>query len=242
MSDRIAVFNDGRIEQMGRRRRSTSARRASSSRASWASRTSIERGRSAALHRPAREDPRASPDGEQPRDGTRVEEGIRDVVYLGPVTRYTSSLDGAASLRCSSRTWRRPRGGARTGGAPRARLPGAASTSRRSSDGRESPDDERKKRTRPAWPVVIAARGGAGRSSRQAAVATTRARRRPRAASAPRSRDPGDAKAEGEVNLIIWAGYVEDGLDRSERRLGRTSRRRPAARSTSRSATPPTRW
>ena len=39
MSDRIAVFNEGRIEQIGARPMSTSGRRTSSSQASSASRT-----------------------------------------------------------------------------------------------------------------------------------------------------------------------------------------------------------
>ena len=45
-------------------------------------------------------------------------------------------------------------------------------------------------------------------------------------------------EGEGQVNLIAWAGYVEDGSTDPGRRLGHPVRgRRPAARSTSSSAT-----
>ena len=43
-------------------------------------------------------------------------------------------------------------------------------------------------------------------------------------------------KGEGELNLISWAGYVEPRMGEAVRR------RRPAARSTTRSPAPPTRW
>ena len=47
---------------------------------------------------------------------------------------------------------------------------------------------------------------------------------------------------EGQLNLIAWPGYAEDGSNDPKVDWGIPSRRRPAARSTSRSATPPTRW
>ena len=50
------------------------------------------------------------------------------------------------------------------------------------------------------------------------------------------------AGAEGEVNLVAWAGYIEDGSTDPASTGSRRSRTSPAAPSTPSSATRATRW
>ena len=98
MSDRIAVFNDGRIEQIatsGRGLRASGQR--SSSRASWALRTSSSATSHRFTIRP--EKIHIGPEAEPARDGFTNELGrISEVVYLGPVTRYIVELDAGGQL------------------------------------------------------------------------------------------------------------------------------------------------
>ena len=120
MSDRIAIFDRGRIEQVGlARRRSTSDPRPPSWPASWAPRTcstgdgraARSSGRPGDLHGAPREDP---PRGAR-RAGARRARWpsigrVRDVVYLGSDTRYhRDARRWVASSRSSSRTWPPPR-------------------------------------------------------------------------------------------------------------------------------------
>ena len=91
MSDRIAVFSQGRIDQIG----SPAGRlRAAGERVRRRVRRHLEpaRPRRAAVHDPSRED-QAAADGERPTR-RHVERGtIREVVYAGMVTRYVVDLD-----------------------------------------------------------------------------------------------------------------------------------------------------
>ncbi len=97
MSDRLAVFNAGRIEQVGapaevyERPRDGVHRRL---------RRRLERARARrqALHRAPGEDPRLSPTGAE--DGLHVETGrVREVAYAGMITRYVVDLDAGGELQ-----------------------------------------------------------------------------------------------------------------------------------------------
>ena len=106
MSDRLAVFNRGRIEQLGHARRTcTSVRRRRSSRASSGTSNLLRGDAAQALVgsdglftvRPEKirlAEPGAPvADDEVGADGT-----IRNVVYLGPDTRYIVALDAGSDL------------------------------------------------------------------------------------------------------------------------------------------------
>ncbi len=101
MSDRLAVFNDGKIEQIGAPAE-VYEHPASEFIAGFV-------GVSNVLERPAGgvvrrftvrpEKIRLLGDGEQPEQGVHVEEGrIRDVVYVGAITRYHVELDAGGEL------------------------------------------------------------------------------------------------------------------------------------------------
>ena len=101
MSDRLAVFNDGRIEQIGAPAE-VYEHPASEFIAGFV-------GVSNVLERPAGgvvrrftvrpEKIRLLGDGEQPEQGVQVEEGrIRDVVYVGAITRFHVELDAGGEL------------------------------------------------------------------------------------------------------------------------------------------------
>ena len=92
MSDRLVVFNQGRIEQLGTPvEPSTSGRRASSSPASSASPTCSSA--AAGASRSARRRSGCCGEGEQPPAGSHAEPGrIEEVIYLGMVTRYVVAL------------------------------------------------------------------------------------------------------------------------------------------------------
>jgi putative spermidine/putrescine transport system ATP-binding protein len=97
MSDRLAVFRDGKIEQLG-----TPAevyeRPASEFIAGFVGVSNVlERGGRRFTVRP--EKIRLLGEDEQPADGVSVEAGrIRDVVYVGAVTRYHVELDAGGEL------------------------------------------------------------------------------------------------------------------------------------------------
>jgi putative spermidine/putrescine transport system ATP-binding protein len=101
MSDRVAVFNDGRIEQLGPPAE-LYERPATAFVASFVGTSNLlERevgGRTARVSiRP--EKIRFLSDGEQPGDGVHVEPGrILDVVYAGAATRYVVALDAGETV------------------------------------------------------------------------------------------------------------------------------------------------
>jgi putative spermidine/putrescine transport system ATP-binding protein len=97
MSDRIAVFNEGRIEQVA-----TPAdlyeHPASEFVAGFVGTSNVlERDGHRVTIRP--EKIHIGPESEPPRDGFISETGlIREVVYVGPITRYVVQLDGGGQL------------------------------------------------------------------------------------------------------------------------------------------------
>ena len=98
MSDRIAVFNCGRIEQIGPPA-GVYEHPLSEFIAGFVGVSNvIERGGRRYTVRP--EKIHLLGDGVAPEPGTRVEEGlVRDVQYVGPVTRYHVALDGGGELQ-----------------------------------------------------------------------------------------------------------------------------------------------
>ena len=98
MSDRIAVFNEGKIVQVGKPAE-VYEHPASEFIAGFIGVSNvIERDGRRITVRP--EKIRVLEDGALPDEGTRVEEGtVRDVQYVGPVTRYHVSLDQGGDLQ-----------------------------------------------------------------------------------------------------------------------------------------------
>ena len=99
MSDRIAVFNEGRIEQVGTPAEIyEAARQPASSPASSASRTLLERDGREFTIRPG-EDRACSSPASRPT-GLMTERGtIADVAYAGMITRYLVALDAGGELQ-----------------------------------------------------------------------------------------------------------------------------------------------
>ena len=97
MSDRLAVFNDGKIEQIGAPAE-VYERPASEFIAGFIGVSNVlERDGRRFTVRP--EKIRLLGDGEHPEQSVNVEEGrIRDVVYVGAVTRYHVELDAGGEL------------------------------------------------------------------------------------------------------------------------------------------------
>ena len=97
MSDRLAVFNDGRIEQVGAPAE-VYERPASEFIAGFVGVSNVlERGGRRFTVRP--EKIRMLGDGEDLPQGVNVEEGtVRDVVYVGSITRYHVELDAGGEL------------------------------------------------------------------------------------------------------------------------------------------------
>jgi putative spermidine/putrescine transport system ATP-binding protein len=97
MSDRVAVFNDGRIEQVGAPAE-VYERPASEFIAGFVGVSNVlDREGLRFTVRP--EKIRMLAEGEEPADGVNVELGvIRDVVYVGSVTRYHVELDAGGEL------------------------------------------------------------------------------------------------------------------------------------------------
>ncbi len=97
MSDRLAVFNNGKIEQIGAPAE-VYEHPASEFIAGFVGVSNVlERGGRRFTVRP--EKIRMLGDGEEPEPGVSVEAGtIRDVVYVGAITRYHVELDGGGEL------------------------------------------------------------------------------------------------------------------------------------------------
>jgi len=97
MSDRLAVFNEGRIEQIGAPAE-VYEHPASEFIAGFVGVSNVlERDGRRFTVRP--EKIRLLGDGEHPEQGVNVEEGrIRDVVYVGAITRYLVELDAGGEL------------------------------------------------------------------------------------------------------------------------------------------------
>jgi len=98
MSDRVAVFNRGRIEQVGPPAEVYEHPRSEFIAGFVGVSNVVERGGRRLTVRP--EKIHVLDDGEQPEPGAHVEEGtVRDVSYVGPVTRYHVALDRGSELQ-----------------------------------------------------------------------------------------------------------------------------------------------
>jgi putative spermidine/putrescine transport system ATP-binding protein len=97
MSDRIAVFNEGRIEQIATPAELYEHPATEFVAGFVGTSNVIERGEHRFTIRP--EKIHIGPESEPPRDGFEAETGlIREVVYVGPVTRYIVELDQGGEL------------------------------------------------------------------------------------------------------------------------------------------------
>ncbi len=252
MSDRIAVFNEGRIEQVG-----TPAevyeQPATRFVAGFVGTSNLLRGEAAAavlgrdgrVQRAAREDPPRRRRGRGRRRRGHARSGtVREVVYVGlghPVRRRPRRP--AARSWPASRTSDRPRmdvAACADAGAPAsgARVPRRDPRSARiarppphvprsGAVGHQRKEEAvRSKRllaTAPALPPSVARIACGGSSSSTARLG--------RFHGARRYAGPVGA-GEGTVNVLAWPGYVEDGSTDPAVDWVTTSRRRPAARST----------
>jgi putative spermidine/putrescine transport system ATP-binding protein len=98
MSDRIAVFNEGRIEQIGPPAEVYEHPQSEFIAGFVGVSNVIERGGRRYTVRPEKID--LLEDGEEPENGSHVEAGVvRDVQYVGPVTRYHVTLDRGGELQ-----------------------------------------------------------------------------------------------------------------------------------------------
>jgi putative spermidine/putrescine transport system ATP-binding protein len=98
MSDRIAVFNDGRIEQIGPPAEVYEHPQSEFIAGFVGVSNVIERDGRRYTIRP--EKLNLLEDGDEAADGSRVEAGVvRDVQYVGPVTRYHVALDRGGELQ-----------------------------------------------------------------------------------------------------------------------------------------------
>jgi putative spermidine/putrescine transport system ATP-binding protein len=98
MSDRIAVFNEGRIEQIGPPAEVYEHPQSEFIAGFVGVSNVIERDGRRYTVRP--EKINVLVDGEEPQSGAHVEPGIaRDVQYVGPVTRYHVTLDRGGELQ-----------------------------------------------------------------------------------------------------------------------------------------------
>ena len=229
MSDRIAVFNNGRVEQVGPaaevyERPGTAVRRRL--------RRHLEpvdgRGRAGSCSagpapsavRP--EKMRLHRDGSTPgRPTCRAPGTVAEVVYAGSLTRYLVDLDAGARLVVAVQNQDRTsstRSGARH---PRGRglstRRAAASPSHRTAPGNATNRgvsmrwSMRSSRTTTiaAVAVAVAAPRSAAAQARAAAAATRQAHRGFTPPDVPMQKTVG--KGEGEVNILAWPGYAEDG-------------------------------
>ena len=260
MSDRLAVFNHGRIEQVGApggglRAPATPLRRRVRRDVEPADRaTSREAvvGARRHVHGPAREDPHRRPGGRRRRRRDRRPGAIHDVVYLGPDTRYVVASTPARDWSSPSRTSRRrrPRHSPTGPGCP-AHLEAAARPRRSRTGDAPGGGDRMKTRTgcwgssrarpsppRPArwWPcrprAPAACCGSAGGARREA--------ERPPAPRAMHGSQSG--RPEGEHQRPGLAGLRRERLDRPDRRLGdATSRQQTGCKVKPQSSARPTR-
>ena len=226
MSDRLAVFSHGTIEQVG-----TPAevyeRPATGFVAGFVGVSNVlegdgrrgGRGRHAGVHDPAREDRdgRARSHAGGATDCTATGH-VREVVYLGAVTRYIVELDGGGelvvmqqNLSTSSMEALQVRGKAvrlvwhrknnRPVEAPAGRRMGRWTRRR----GKHEEDREPMARRSSAVLAIVAAACGSDDGDARAAPTVA-------ARSNPRRPTSAIGETEGELNLIAWDGYTEDGI------------------------------
>ena len=98
MSDRLAVFNQGRIEQVGAPAEVYEHPKNAFIAGFVGVSNLLERGGRTITVRP--EKIRVLPDGTEPERGAHVEAGtVTEVLYVGPVTRYGVALQGGGSVQ-----------------------------------------------------------------------------------------------------------------------------------------------
>ena len=293
MSNRIAVFNNGRIEQVGHAPRDLRARRRRRSSPAFVgtSNVLVDATRSAPAARRRRR-PLVAPgaDPRRRRRPTPARSSSTACVERHPVPRRrvprprrrSTTASHLARQRAERRrdrlapgdtvrlAWPRPTPSrsADTGTAiRRSREPCTTRPTiddRRSSRARASPAHSVRRRRRrrrrrghdgAGGDAGVPPRrrrddggsrrhhGGARRRPRRHAGTTAGADRPPAAARCPTARSTELGEGEGEVNLIAWAGYVEDGsTDPAVDWVTPFEEHDRLRRSTSSSATRPTRW
>ena len=213
LSDRLAVFNGGRIEQVGSPAE-VYENPATAFVAGFVGTSNLITGDTARadrrsrghVHRPAREDPlrRSRTSSRRPRSAA-VDGTVREVVYLGVNTRYIVSLDGGGELVVVQQNQATSSMQALAARGRQVRLIWDREHNRaveapvRTSSGRRSRHEEEHgwhwSRPRRASPSPRGA-AGAGEATTRAAVAALK----PVAKIGP---------TEGALNLIAWQGYTE---------------------------------
>ena len=238
MSDRIAVFSHGRIDQVGTPVE-VYERPATEFVAGFVGVSNmLERNGRRFTVRP--EKIRLLAEGEPPAAGEETESGVlREVVYLGSVTRYIVDLDAGGVLTVVKQNVGDM--DRRTGPAGAARLAARAHVCDRTTGGKGGQGMKQGAKEASRVFVPSGRRGGAR-------VPRRRLWRRRRRASASGEdwqiaglgstleEIESMARDEGEVNLVIWAGYARQVLGR------RLHERRPAARSRRKTAPARTTW
>ena len=211
MSDRLAVFNHGRIEQIGAPAE-VYEHPASEFIAGFVGVSNVlERDGRRFTVRP--EKIRLLGDGEEPEPGVDLEEGtIRDVVYVGTITRYLVELDAGGELQVVRQNLETPRARRWSDRAPGpARWRPEHTRNREHFERRNVTMQRRVGRWAAATLAttvlcfMAAGCGGDDEGDAGSTGATTEA------SGAPEGMMQTLGAGEGQVNLIAWAGYVEDG-------------------------------
>ena len=229
------------------RPRCTSIPRASSSPASSASRTCSSAAAAASRCGPRRS--ACSATGESPEPGAVVEEGrIANVVYVGAITRYHVALDAGGELIAGEPEPRArlERGVGATGNADPGELAARARIHNRDHVERRRRGMSKQKVGR--WAAALLATGVLSvhgrrlrrrrqRGGRRGHDGRRDDRRHARGHACRRS-----ARARVSVDLIIWAGYVEDGTTDPKVDWVTDFEKKTGCQVNSRSATRRTRW
>ena len=232
MSDRIAVFNNGRIEQVGPPAEVYEHPQSEFIAGFVGVSNVIERDGRRYTVRP--EKIHILDEGEASEAGSHVEEGVvRDVLYVGPVTRYHVTLDRGGELQALAQNLEETSGEVlATQGAPRA----AAVASGAGVGNRRTGGNAHERAKAAARPAGRAARAGGAcsRSWPRVAAATTRAgatgRSRGSARRSRRSRRTPRTRVRSTSS--IWPGtrQVVGRRVHAGRRAARSTRRTAATR------------
>ena len=208
MSDRLAVFNEGRIEQVGPPAEVYEHPQSEFIAGFVGVSNVLERDGRRYTVRPEKINLLGA--GEQPEAGAHVEAGlVRDVQYVGPVTRYHVTLDRGGELQVlaqnldegssevlEARGASRARRVAAGAGVGHRRI-GGRIRMRTEAHGRAGPGSACWSPRSASWPPDAAAAERRRREHRD---------RGPRLVA---RRDQGEREEEGQVNLVIWAGYAD---------------------------------
>ena len=240
MSDRLAVFDHGRIEQIGAPAE-VYERPANAFVAGFVGVSNVvERDGKRLTVRP--EKIRMTDAGSEPASGWHAETGHGSATSSTPAWSLASSSSStaAASCRSSGRTSKPHRPRRSTPRAAQFFSSGAQSTSSSSTKrGKRKERDETASQAVPRPGACRAPRGvagGAGSRSRQAAAAAVGRKASPTTGPGSRSPRSIQSKDEGKSHLVAWAGYADNPMGEAVRA------RRPAARSRPSTAAPRTRW